>query len=103
VPTGGFVVAAVTYVVARVLGKVLGFAVATRRLTRPHPVPLLAGLGTLSQGGMGVAIVVEYMLLIEAPVTAMVLGVALLAIVVNELLAPWLTPAVVHRAEELGE
>ena len=84
------VFAALIYVGVRLLGKVSGGYLSTRRLARHHAVPPLIGLGLVSQGGMGLAIIVELRYVVDQPLIEVVTSVAIMAIIINELLAPWL-------------
>ena len=92
--------AALVYVAVRMVGKVVGGFLSTRRLARHHAVPPLFGLGLVSQGGMGLAIIVELRFLVDLPLTEAVMSVAVLAIIINELLAPWLAIRTAARAGE---
>ena len=83
--------AALVYVGVRLVGKVAGGYLSTRRLARHHAVPPLIGLGLVSQAGMGLAIIVELRFVVDHPLAEVVMSVAILAIIINELLAPWLT------------
>ena len=94
--------AALAYIAIRLLGKVAGGYLATRRLARHHPVSPLIGFGLVSQGGMGLAIIVELRFAVEHPVIEAVVSVAILAIIVNELLAPWLATWIAARTGETG-
>jgi len=82
--------AALIYVGVRLVGKVAGGYLSTRRLARHHAVPPLIGLGLVSQAGMGLAIIVELRFVVNEPLTEAVMSIAILAIIINELLAPWL-------------
>jgi len=94
------VFAALVYVGVRLLGKVTGGYLSTRRLARHHAVPPLIGLGLVSQGGMGLAIIVELRYVVDQPLVEVVTSVAIMAIIINELLAPWLAIRTVGRTEE---
>ena len=94
------VFAALVYVAVRMVGKVAGGYLATRRLARHHTVPSLIGLGLVSQGGMGLAIIVELRFLVDQPMTEAVMSVAILAIIINEFLAPWFAIRTAARAGE---
>jgi hypothetical protein len=98
-PTAWTLAAAVAYVVARLIGKVVGGYLTTRRLARQHYVPRLVGLGLASQGGMALAIIIEFRLAVDDPITQVVVGIAITAIILNELAAPWLALTVAGRAE----
>jgi hypothetical protein len=99
-PTGWTAAAFAIYVVVRLIGKALGGWLATRGLNRLHPVPPLLGLGLVSQGGMGLAIVIEYRFAVDGPVAAQAVSIALTAVFVGELLAPWTVSWVAARAPE---
>jgi hypothetical protein len=99
-PNGVLAFGAVVFLVTRLLGKTVGAFLATRRLARRQPVPPLLGLGLVSQGGMGLAIIIEYRLAEDNPMVPVVMGVAISAILVNELLAPWLVRAVAGGTED---
>ena len=92
--------AALVYVAVRLVGKVAGGYLSTRRLARHHEVPPLIGLGLISQTGMGLAIIVEYRFVVDQPLTEAVMSVAILAIIINECLAPWLA---IRTAAPAGE
>jgi hypothetical protein len=98
-PTPWLAAAALCYLAVRLVGKTVGAFLATRRLTRQHPVPPLVGLGLASQGGMGLAIILEYRLAVEGPLVPVVVGIGITAIFVNDLLAPWLAMRVARHAE----
>jgi hypothetical protein len=91
---------ALVYVAVRLAGKVVGGYLSTRRLARYHAVPPLIGLGLVSQGGMGLAIIVELRFLVDQPLTEAVMSVAILAIIINEFMAPWLAIRTAARAGE---
>ena len=91
--------AAVVYVGVRLVGKVAGGYLSTRRLAQHHAVPPLIGLGLVSQGGMGLAIIVELRFVVDRPLIELVMSVAILAIIINEFLAPWLLMRTVGRAD----
>jgi hypothetical protein len=99
-PTPWTIAAAVVYLVARLLGKVVGGIVTTRGLRREHEVPRLVGLGLASQGGMALAIIIEFRLVVDDPIARVVVGVAITAIVVNEIAAPWLASRVAGATGE---
>jgi len=92
-------IAALVYVAVRLVGKVAGGYLSTRRLARHHAVPPLIGLGLVSQAGMGLAIIVELRFMVDHPLTEVVMSVAILAIIINELVAPWLAIRTAGGAE----
>ncbi len=92
--------AALVYVGVRLVGKVAGGYLSTRRLARHQEVPPLIGFGLVSQGGMGLAIIVEFRFVVDQPLAEVVMSVAVLAIIINEFLAPWLA---IRTAKQAGE
>ena len=90
--------AALAYVGVRLVGKVAGGYLSTRRLARHHAVPPLIGLGLVSQGGMGLAIILEFRFVVDQSLTESVTSVAILAIIINEFLAPWLAIRTASRS-----
>jgi hypothetical protein len=92
--------AALVYVAIRLVGKVAGGYLSTRRLARHHAVPPLIGFGLVSQGGMGLAIILEFRFVVDQPFTEVVISVAILAIIINEFMAPWLAIRTAARAGE---
>ena len=91
--------AALVYVGIRMVGKLAGGFLSTRRLAQHHTVPPLIGLGLVSQGGMGLAIIVELRFVVDRPLIESVMSVAILAIIINELLAPWLLMRTAGQAD----
>jgi hypothetical protein len=92
--------AALVFVAVRLVGKVVGGYLSTRQVARHHPVPPLIGFGLISQGGMGLAIIVELRFAVDQPLIEAVVSVAILAIIINEILAPWLAIRTAARAGE---
>jgi Kef-type K+ transport system membrane component KefB len=92
--------AALCYVAVRLVGKLVGGYLTTRRLAREHSVPRMVGLGLVSQGGMALAIIIEFRLAVDHPITQLVVGIAITAIILNELAAPWLALVVAGRPHE---
>lgn len=99
-PTGWAATAVAAYVAARLAGKTAGAWLATRGLARRHPVPPMLGLGLASQGGMGLAIVLEHRFAATGAAAATASAIGLTAVFVAELAAPWLVRRVAHRALE---
>jgi Kef-type K+ transport system membrane component KefB len=91
--------AALAFVGIRMVGKVAGGFLSTRQLARHQTVPSMIGLGLVSQGGMGLAIIVELRFVVDRPLIESVMSIAILAIIINELLAPWLLMRTVERAD----
>jgi hypothetical protein len=90
--------AAGIYLSTRLSAKVVGCFLATRRLTRRHPIPHLVGLGLVSQSGMALAIIIDYRLVAHDAISQTVVGIAIAAIIANELAAPWITTKIARMA-----
>jgi hypothetical protein len=93
-PRGAMLAAAGAYLLVRLIGKLAGACVATRRLGRQQPVSPAVGLGLVSQAGMALAILVDYQLVVGGELARQVMGIGVLAVLANELLAPWLIMSV---------
>lgn len=81
--------AAGAYVAARGVSKVLAGWLTTRGLAARHTVPWSVGLGLLSQGGMALAVILDFDLLVGGRASSVLVGIGVLAVIANELLAPW--------------
>jgi len=97
-PDAWTMAAAGIYVLARLVGKVIGGYFSTRGLTRQHRVPSPVGLGLVSQGGMALAIIIDFQSVARDALSQAAVGIAIAAIIANELLAPWLTIWVAENA-----
>ena len=82
---GGVLLMLAVYLAARLAGK-LGSLVALRPLfvDRLEAGGALAGLALLGQGGMSLALIANYQLLFDGPISTFVVTVALLAVVLGE-------------------
>lgn len=87
------------YLLTRSTGKVLGGFLASRLMDDGKVHPWL-GLGLLSQGGMAIAIVTNYHWTFRDEASQKVVSVVLLAVLVNELVAPWAALQALRRARE---
>ena len=87
-PSPALALLAAAYFGIRLLGKLAGGAIAARFQFDGSRPPYHLGLGLVSQAGMGVAILVDYALGRDEPLTTIVLSIGLLAILANELVAP---------------
>ena len=92
---------AILYLGLRLIGKVSGGFLAARIAPESSRPPLTLGLGLISQGGIAIAMVMNYYQLSSAPVTNAVVTTVLLAVILNELASPYLARAVLHRAGEI--
>jgi hypothetical protein len=89
------------YLGLRALGKLGGGRLAVRAAASGTRPPASLGLGLLSQGGMAVAMVMNYHQLSSAPVTAAVVTTVLLAVIGNELISPSMAKRVLRTAGEV--
>jgi Kef-type K+ transport system membrane component KefB len=92
------------YLGLRFAGKISGGYLAGRAVrvgadgVRP---PRRLGLGLISQGGMAIAMVMNYYQLSSGDVTGVVLTTVLIAVILNELASPSLAESVLRRAGEI--
>jgi hypothetical protein len=93
---------AALYVGLRLLGKLGGGYLAARAATDDWRPPLGLGMGLVSQGGIAVAIVMDYYQLTSTDLTSAVVTTVLLAVILNELLSPTLAKRVLRRAGEIA-
>jgi hypothetical protein len=92
---------AVLYLGLRLVGKVGGGYLAARAATEDLRPPLGLGLGLVSQGGMAVAMVMNYYQLSSTELTSAVVTTVLLAVILNELASPSLAKRVLRTAREI--
>jgi hypothetical protein len=92
---------AALYLGLRWLGKVSGGYLAARAAAGDSRPPRALGLGLISQGGMAVAMVMNYYQLTFSGVTSAVVTAVLIAVILNELASPSLAEAVLRRAGEI--
>jgi len=77
------------YFLVRILGKFIGTFAASRVFKPDFHVPAVLGLGLISEGGLAVAIIINFKLLYPA-IGDSLITVIILAVFLNELLSPWL-------------
>jgi len=94
---GGLILAAV-YVLARGIGKYVGGLGVTRIVRTPLPLPRSVGMGLISQGGMAIAILVNFRMLVDSAYVNLAVSVILFAIIANELISPYLSIRVMKGA-----
>jgi Kef-type K+ transport system membrane component KefB len=94
---------AALYLGLRFIGKVSGGYLATRAATDDSRPPPGLGFGLISQGGMAIAMVMNYYQLSSVPVTEVVVTAVLIAVIINELAGPSLAKSVLSRAGEIEE
>ncbi len=92
---------ATLYLALRLVGKLGGGYLAARAATDDSRPPLGLGLGLLSQGGMAVAMVMNYYQLSSTELTSAVVTTVLLAVILNELVSPSLAKSVLRTAREI--
>jgi len=76
------------YVGARTLGKVVGVGVGYRLLGAPVGRERLGGLGLLGQGGIAIALAVNYARVFTSNVSSLVLTALIFGVLINEVLGP---------------
>jgi hypothetical protein len=95
---------AALYLGLRFAGKVSGGYLAgrvVRTATDDARPPRRLGLGLISQGGMAIAMVMNYYQLSSVAVTGAVVTAVLIAVIINELAGPSLAQSVLRRAGEI--
>jgi Kef-type K+ transport system membrane component KefB len=92
---------AVLYLVLRLIGKVSGGYLAAWTAPESSRPPPTVGLGLISQGGIAIAMVMNYYQLSSAVVTDAVVTTVLVAVILNELASPSLAKNVLSRAGEI--
>ena len=88
---------ALVFVLARLAGKVTGLYAATRLLPLPEKTGALLGLGLLGQGGLGLAIMLEFALKHPHSAGPLALGIILGATVVTDLFGPGILRGIFYR------
>jgi Kef-type K+ transport system membrane component KefB len=89
------------YLGLRLIGKVSGGYLAARAAPDDSRPPPTVGLGLISQGGIAIAMVMNYYQLSSAELTDVVVTTVLVAVILNELASPFLARTVLSRAGEI--
>lgn len=76
------------YFLVRIVGKFTGTFTASRVFKTGFAVPPTIGLGLISEGGLGAAVIINFKLLYPA-VADPLITIIVLSVFVNELLSPW--------------
>jgi Kef-type K+ transport system membrane component KefB len=92
---------AALYLGLRFAGKLSGGFLAARAATAVTRPPHALGLGLVAQGGMAIAMVMNYYQLSAAPVTDVVVTTVLIAVIANELAGPSLAVRLLRTAGEI--
>jgi hypothetical protein len=92
---------AVLYLGLRLIGKASGGYLAAKVAPGDFRPPSLMGLGLVSQGGIAIAMVMNYYELSSAAVTDVVVTTVLVAVILNELASPYLARMVLSNAGEI--
>ncbi|MFH2006354.1 MAG: cation:proton antiporter [bacterium] len=92
---------AALYLALRAAGKVTGGYLAPRAVGVDIAVPRRLGFGLISQGGIAVAIVLNYHLMYPSRYTSVVVTSVLLAVIINELVSPVFIRNLLRRAGEV--
>jgi hypothetical protein len=93
---------AALYIGLRGVGKVSGGFLAARIDVPAERAPASLGLGLVAQGGMAIAMVMNYYQLSPMPITDVVVTIVLVGVIVNELVAPPLAIRLLRTAGEIG-
>ncbi len=86
------------YFLVRVVGKLIGNFTASRVFKPDYNVPPTLGLGLISEGGLAVAIIINFKLLYP-PIGDTLVTIIILSILVNELLSPWFILSLFDKKE----
>lgn len=89
------------YFLVRVLGKFTGTFAASRVFKPDYHVPAGLGLGLISEGGLAVAIIINFKLLYPV-IGDSLITVIILAVFANELLSPWLILSQFEKKERVS-
>jgi hypothetical protein len=92
---------AALYLGLRLIGKLGGGYLAARLATDDFRPPPGLGMGLVSQGGIAVAMVMDYYQLGSTELTAVVVTTVLIAVILNELVSPALARHVLRTAGEI--
>lgn len=90
ISTVGLPILVALYVGLRFLGKLTGTFVSSKTTPPEFGVSATSGLGLTGQGGLAVAMAVSYRWAFDTHFVSWGLSVVLLAVVIHELLAPWI-------------
>ncbi len=89
------------YFLLRYLGKYIGGSIAYATSEHPDRLARHTGLGLLSQGGVAVAMTVNYQQVYQNQFTNLVVSAVLVSVIINEFLSPRLTKSLLVDAEEI--
>ncbi len=92
---------AMLYLGLRLVGKLCGGYLAARAAPDESRPPGVLGLGLVSQGGIAIAMVMNYYQLSSGTVTDVVVTTVLIAVILNELASPYLARVVLGKAGEI--
>ena len=88
------------YFLVRILGKLVSTFIATRVFAPSYHVPKLTGLGLLSEGGLAIAIILNFRLLYPAIADSLV-TIIIISVVLNELISPRLILKIMEKTEPI--
>jgi hypothetical protein len=95
-----FFVLALIYCIYRVLGKFLAGYLMITLTQELRRYPNRMGYGLLAQGGLPLAILLDYQQAFRSPISTTVTSVAILAIIYNEFLSPYFTTRLLTRRHD---
>ena len=90
------------YFLLRYLGKLIGGYLAYTTSDHPERFARRVGVGLLSQGGVAVAMVINYQQVYQNSFTNTVVSCVLVSVILNEFLSPKLTKDLLVDAEEIA-
>ncbi len=90
------------YLGIRALGKVLGGMTAASLIKVQEPRQRFGGLAMLGQGGLAIAMAVNYARVYEAQITSSILTVLIVGVIINELVGPVLAGVPFGRPKARG-
>jgi Kef-type K+ transport system membrane component KefB len=96
-----FLVLAGLYLLLRYMGKLFGGYIAYTTSENPELLPRRVGLGLLSQGGVAVAMIVNYRQVYKNDFTDIVVTCVLISVIIYEFLSPKLTKDILIDVNEI--
>ncbi|MBF0279134.1 MAG: cation:proton antiporter [SAR324 cluster bacterium] len=91
-------VLATVYFILRIFGKLFSTFAATQIFPAAYHVPKLIGMGLLSEGGLAIAIVLNFRLLYPA-IADSLSTIIIISVILNELISPWLILKLLDQPE----
>lgn len=93
----------ILYFAIRLSGKLVGVYAATRIFRTQYPVPAHLGLGLISEGGLAIAIIVNFKLLYPLAIADTLITITVFSVLFSELLAPHCILRIFDKEYSLNE